>query len=543
MNERKKRISLLGGGPSALFAFKSLLETGRKDIFIIIFESGDELGKGFPYSLSGAAKEHITNVSSNEIPELSESLKDWVIAQDDELLHLYGIDRSSFHQYETVPRLLFGHYLSAQFNKLVAQAKENKIDFSIHTKSLVTDVIPDGENFLVEIAGDVKHEVDTVIMCTGHHWPRRCEEKIPGWFDSPYPPSKLKQVFNHTVAISGGSLTAIDAVRTIAGQHGHFKNKGLNTQYVLNEGAGNFKIVLHSIEGLFPAVRFHLDNSHLDNPYLLSKEELDCHMKENDGFLSLDFIFEHDFKLPIQKKDTGFYELIKDMALEEFVAHIMTYRENTDPFILLEKEYTEAAQSIRLRKSVYWKEMLGVLSFAMNYPAKHFSAEDMLRLQKVLMPLISVVIAYTPQSSCEELIALHKAGILEMIAADKNSKATPLKTGGAFLEGKEYKTYINCIGQPHLSYEDFPFTSAVQSGIVSQAKIKYRFAKQDNDDLFLQVPGIAINDNFQAIDQKGNATKNFYVMAVPYIGGHNPDYSGLDFCAEASAIITDNIFK
>jgi len=32
--------------------------------------------------------------------------------------------------------------------------------------------------------------------------------------------------------------------------------------------------------------------------------------------------------------------------------------------------------------------MLAVLSFAMNHLAKYFSAEDMQRLQKVLMPLI-----------------------------------------------------------------------------------------------------------------------------------------------------------
>lgn len=37
----------------------------------------------------------------------------------------------------------------------------------------------------------------------------------------------------------------------------------------------------------------------------------------------------------------------------------------------------------------------------MNYPAKHFSAEDMLRLQKTLMLLIAVVIAFVPQSSAK----------------------------------------------------------------------------------------------------------------------------------------------
>ena len=54
--------------------------------------------------------------------------------------------------------------------------------------------------------------------------------------------------------------------------------------------------------------------------------------------------------------------------------------------------------------------MLAVLSFAMNYPVRYFSAEFMQRLQKDLMPLISIVIAFMPQGSAEEMLALNEAG-------------------------------------------------------------------------------------------------------------------------------------
>jgi hypothetical protein len=33
------------------------------------------------------------------------------------------------------------------------------------------------------------------------------------------------------------------------------------------------------------------------------------------------------------------------------------------------------------------------------------------------------------------------------------------------------------------------------------------------------------------------------MMAVPYIGGFNPDYSGLDFCEAASEVIIKSILK
>lgn len=155
------------------------------------------------------------------------------------------------------------------------------------------------------------------------------------------------------------------------------------------------------------------------------------------------------------------------MKIEDFVAEMMKLREELDPFQLLEAEYVQAAKSIKRKESIYWKEMLGVLSFAMNYPAKYLSAEDMQRLQHSLLPLISIVIAYVPQSSCEELLALHEAGVLEMISVgDKGEVVPDLEKGGIVYhfedetgreQAKYYQTYVDCVGQPHLNYLQFPF--------------------------------------------------------------------------------------
>ncbi|MDR3008286.1 MAG: hypothetical protein LBV59_10155 [Sphingobacterium sp.] len=59
--------------------------------------------------------------------------------------------------------------------------------------------------------------------------------------------------------------------------------------------------------------------------------------------------------------------------------------------------------------------------------------------------------------------------------------------------------------------------------------------------IFLQVPGVKIDDSFQLVDQRGHSSQRLFMMAVPYIGGYNPDYSGLDFCAATSEIIADRI--
>lgn len=179
------------------------------------------------------------------------------------------------------------------------------------------------------------------------------------------------------------------------------------------------------------------------------------------------------------------------------------------------------------------------------------------------MPLISIVIAFVPQGSVEELLALYQAGILDIVAVGNDSYVTPAEDGGAVYHymddaGKQqavhYKMYVDCVGQPHLYRKDIPYKSLVDKRTVSAARLKFRnreaglneMTKGNNTidedvqgNYYLHVPGIAINDNFQVLDEYGDYNNRIFMMAVPYIGGFNPDYSGLDFCEEASARIVE----
>jgi len=567
---RKKRIAILGGGPSGMFMFKQLIESGRNDFDITIFEKKDQLGAGMPYSKRGANEEHITNVSDNEIPQIVTSIKEWVQTAPKTLLQRFKINPDNFSEYTVLPRLFFGQYLAAQFDLLLLKAREKEIITHVHFESNVIDIIdqPNANKVSIKIEAKDAFDFNCVIISTGHYWPIRYEGKIPGYYDSPYPPSKLILKLNHPVALKGSSLTVIDAIRTLARTNGAFeKNRDGALCYRRAEHAPAFKIVMHSRNGLLPAVRFHLDDSHLSNDSLLTPEEIAKHISENNGFLSLDFIFEKNFKELFIEKDPAFYEQIKNSSLEEFVQSIMKLREKTEPFHLLRLEYEEAKKSIRRKQSIYWKELIATLSFALNYPAKHLSAEDMQRLQKELMPLISIIIAFVPQSSCEELLALHDAGVLDIVPVGDESKIEPLMKGGIKYQYKDetgnqhsktYKTFIDCIGQPHLSYEEFPFKNLLLTKSVRPACLKFKSTlagkkeqhkgnkdveKNSSEEYYLKVPGIAISDNFQIIDQYGEPNTRIYMMAVPYIGGYNPDYSGLDFCNAASKLIVTSILE
>ncbi|MCX2573129.1 FAD/NAD(P)-binding protein [Pedobacter sandarakinus] len=563
MSEQHKlqRIAILGGGPAGLFMYKRFVESDLHPLEIEIFEKKDFLGSGMPYSTDGASEEHITNVSDNEIPIIFSSIEEWIKIAPKEILERFNISIDSFNEYKVLPRLFFGEYLSAQFKLLNDAATGKGITTKIHLNTTVTDLIDDKRKKKVGVKVGEQEVIffDKVIVCVGHSWPKKHEGKIPNYFDSPYPPKKIAKRFNYPVALMGSSLTAIDAIRTLARNNGEFihQNDG-KYKFVLNENSSKFKIVMHSRNGLLPAIRFHLEDSHLGKDTTLTRAQMLRNTNKNEGFISLDYVFEKNFKDQFKEKDTAFYHKIKDYTLEEFVDAMMSYRENLPPFGLFKKEYEEAEKSIAKRESIYWKEALAVLSFTMNYPAKYLSAEDMQRLQKVLMPLISIVIAFVPQSSCKDLMALHDAGILEINAVGEDSYVENLPTGGIKYHyttdagekvSEKYKAFVNCVGQPHLSFDDFPFQTLVKEGTVSPAKLKFKSNKAGRQQMengnelverngrgtyFLRVPGITINDSFQVISNKGKANERIYMMAVPYIGGYNPDYSGIDFCEAAS---------
>lgn len=558
-------IAIIGGGPGGLFMYKRLVENFMPGIEIHIYEKNNDLGYGMPYGHDGAEDEHITNVSGNEIPELVTTVSEWIKTVPKDTLDKYNIDPEKFNEYKVLPRLLFGQYLNAQFKMLLKKGKDLNINTTVHYNTKVTDIIDQpGKDEVIIVTDNGRTSYNSVVICSGHIWPKGKEGEVTGWFDSPYPPQKIAMRANHPIAIRGASLTAIDAIRTLARHNGRFEkdDKGILHFYV-NEDSPDFKIAIHTRNGLLPAVRFHLEDSHLGKDTVLSDEQVKANREENDGFLSLDYVFEQNFKSYIRKNDPEYYNTIASLNMEAFVDQVMSEREEQDPFDLLKKEYVEARESIKRHESVYWKEMLAVLSFAMNYPAKYFSAEDRLRLQKTLMPLISVVIAFVPQSSAEALMALHNAGRLSMVTVSDDSEVIPHNDGGAVYKYADeqgskhedhYPLFIDSIGQKHLSYKDIPFRSLIDNHTASHAALRFRDAsvgrklldkgdetviKGPDDEYYLIVPGIAINDHFQLLDKFNALNDRIYVMAVPLIAGYNPDYSGLDFSEAASAAIIE----
>ncbi len=547
--QKRPRIAIAGGGPTALFILKHLAHRTLPEATVDILESSADFGAGMPYSKLGAAPEHVTNVSGNEIPELPENLLEWFEKLPEGEFQFYELSKSQLHEYKVVPRLLFGKYLSAQFDTLCTQLIENGISLNLHPGTEIVDVRRSPNNPLITLhsrsttQADQKseslEEFDFVVVATGHEWPKVHEGKVDGWFDSPYPPEKLKLKLDHEIALKGCSLSAIDAIRTLARANGEFTGSGSARRFICNPESPSFRITMHSRDGFLPGVRFHLEDPMLRKTGVLSEAEINRHRLGNDGFVSLDFLFEKNFKAQFRTREPKFYDFIKSMNLEEFVGKMLEEKERTQPFELFRREYEIAIQSIKDEDSIYWKEKLAILSSTLNQPAKFFSAEDYQRLETVLMPLVSLVIAFVPQCSCEDLLALYDAGCLDLVAVGDDGEVRPGQLGAIYEYSdavgerveREFRTYVDCSGQKSLSFEDLPFPSLQTETM--PARLKFRTTAVGGEAKSpLTVPGVAITDDYQAIDQNGNVNKHLFIAAIPFIGGYNPDYSGLDVSDE-----------
>ncbi len=305
---KQHKIALIGGGPSALFTLKKLIASNIEPITIDIFESAKVLGKGMPYSCKGALETHVSNVSSDEVPPLFNTLIDWVKQQNQELLSLHNVDKEQFHEKSVVPRLLLGSFLADQFDKLIQQGEKMGFTINVHLQSKVYDIELNeyDTNYSVLLEKQRYENFDKIVICTGHLWPKNQEAKVAGYFDSPYPPNKLNKIFNHSVALKGASLTAVDAIRALSEANGVFLKRNNRLVYETGPNSANFKIVIYTLDGLLPSVRFHLDEPLLSSNGMLSQELIESHKAENKGFVSLDFLFERNFKHVLKHQDPAF---------------------------------------------------------------------------------------------------------------------------------------------------------------------------------------------------------------------------------------------
>jgi hypothetical protein len=130
--------------------------------------------------------------------------------------------------------------------------------------------------------------------------------------------------------------------------------------------------------------------------------------------------------------------------------------------------------------------------------------------------------ATVPHKSINRLLALHRAGKLDVIAiGDKYRIDSYRPEGGAVVEfgdqRLEFPAFIEAMGQKALPAKEFPFPSLLRQGIIHDIEGQ-KGAKAPR--------GIAIDDEYHPIS--GDIPDDqLFCLSLPFILGRHPFHQGI----------------
>lgn len=571
---KPEHIAVIGSGPSALYLLKHLLD--HTDAFkgrlskVTVIEKSHLVGMGMPYNPETTDRYNMSNISSEEIPDLPQAFADWLRDQPAEELRALGIEPGTISESEVYPRLALGRYFRVQFDTLVHRLRTARVEVEEIAGCPIYDIVDHPVEGTVTLVTDLRrqHTFSRVVIATGHAWPNE-DRPDDGYFASPWPISKLLPAdgehWDFTVGTLGASLSAFDVVSSLAHRHGSFAMKEGKLHYLPSPGTERFKIVMHSAQGLLPHLQFDQVEPmreiyrHVDRQALLS-------LREKDGFLHLHDYFDKVCR-PVLKNAflrDGLAEMVALLSdpyfgIEDFVREMTGAHDYADAFEGMRKEMAEAKKSVREHQPIHWKEVVDDLMYTLNFHAEWLPAEDHVLLHKTVLPFLMNVVAAMPLPSGDTILALHDAGKLEIVPGKAKVAETKGRPGETIVEVDDegvrtsctYRMFIDCSGQQPVAPEKFPFPSLAASGAVRSGRAKFSRGVEDRDltdkerekvfledgDTLYKVGGVDITGDFRVIGQDGEPNPRIYDIALPHTAGVRPYSYGLQACNDTCAIL------
>lgn len=569
-------MAVIGSGASAIYLLNQIsarLSTLAAVVdSITILEKSSLAGCGMPYNPETTDVYNMSNISSEEIPELPETYYDWLCDRAPRELRAWKMDPDCISESEVYPRLPLGAYLHAQYQAIVTKLREGGIPVLEKTLCNVTDISLDtsADKLHIESSERDRMTFDSVVIATGHTWSED-DDAENGYFGSPWPIFKILPeegaFHNYRIGTLGASLSAFDVISSLAHRHGEFREGESGMNYHPFPGTEDFQLTMHAANGWLPHLQFDQDEPFRIIYRHVSREKM-LAIRDPEGRLRIADYFDEVCRPALIKafsKD-GLTDVVRKLnsrsfSLEEFVELMSERHEYEDAFMGMRKEMSEAKESVEDHKPIYWKEVIDDLMFTLNFHAELMPAEDHLIFRKTMMPFLMNVIAAMPLPSAEMLLALHDAGKLELIAgrvaiadggrSDGTTTITVEDDDGNSNE-IQYGMFVDCSGQKPLELDQYPFQSLVASGKVRRARATFvsgdiyrkmvregegEHLFEEDSEYFLHTGGVDVDAAFRIIGRGGEPESAVFDLAFPHTSGVRPYSYGLQACNATAEII------
>jgi uncharacterized NAD(P)/FAD-binding protein YdhS len=517
-------LAFVGAGPTTIYTLRAVLDQEILPAAITIYEEQPRAGLGTPYRPGWNDPAMLSNIASIEIPPIEETLIAWLERQPRARLIRLGIDPEQIDDHAFYPRLALGEFFLDQFTALIARARRCGIAVEIATRCRILDIAAVPERLRLSVAPAIgaacERTFDRVVLATGHRWPEEPEVR-PGYFLSPWPATALQRVPAARVGIRGSSLTAIDAAVALAVAHGTFiETDDAAIDYRLNPGAEAFRMTMLSRKGLLPEADFYHPVPYEPLAFCTPESMTDLIAEGVDTLLERSYAL---FKQELAHADPDYAARIglAGLGLEDFADRYFAERLAADQFAWAQTNLAEARANYAAARTVPWRYAILRMHEVLALIAPHLDVEALDRFDQYLKPVFVDDYATVPHVSIERLLALHRAGRIEVAALADGARidthgddagATVIRNG----DRQHFPVFIEATGQRPLAIDTFPFQTLLDQDVVRDA------AEGDPDG----PKGVAVDETFHPVSDHPAAAR-LYCLSIPYILGRHPFIQGI----------------
>jgi len=543
------RIAIIGSGPTGIYVLKGLVRS-EMPLTITVFESESEPGKGTPYHPDINDRAMLSNIASIELPAVCETLVAWLLRQPPEELERLEVERAAINEREFYPRVVLGEFFQAQFNQLLAEAEARGHSVSVRASQRVSDIKLDEADITLTV--DVPHDevssfvFDHVVMATGHDWPETTETK-PGYFVSPWPAPALKRIAPGRVGILGTSLSGIDALVTVATAHGSFMlDQQGDLQYYPLPSTERFRATMMSRKGVLPEADFYCEIPY--RPLQFCTESAVDALVETRKHDLLDALFDL-FKIELATCDPDYAASIglALLTVETIAPAYFRQRETSDPFTWAALNLAEAEANKTRRHTVQWRYAILRMHEVIARAIPHLNERDLERFNRHFKTVFVDDYATVPHESIRRLLALHRAGKLEIIALgdDSDIDNSSVERGAVVsIEGQRlaFDAFIDATGQHALSARDIPFPTLIAQGVLHKATTRKASLSEDGNEEIVRTGGVDLDDKFRPVFEQ-NLSNKIYCGAISFLLHKLPFVQGITSARDIGETISQAIIE
>jgi uncharacterized NAD(P)/FAD-binding protein YdhS len=539
--QMSKRIAIVGSGPTGIYALQELLTCSAK-LHITIFERSEIAGKGTPYQRGINDPSMLSNIPSVEIPPLPQTLYRWLLLQSDKYLAEYDVTRDQISDRAFYPRIVVGDYFKSQFSTLIDSACATRHEVQVSESCEVEDITPVEDMFKLTIAGRNREDncvFDYVVAATGHSFPTN-PEKSPGFFEAPWPATALKTIPSGEVAVLGTSLSAIDAIMTVATTYGKFRRtkKGI-LEYRPSKSGSCLHMTMMSRKGLLPEADFYFPIPYLE-PRICTKQAVDDRTRLGSSGL-LDDLFDL-FKQEIAVADPEYAAAIglDELTVDDFAEAYYGVRDKIEPFEWARQNLVEAGRNYSAERTVQWRYAILITHEIIEAAVDCLNADDLERFNRSFKSIFADDYATVPHLSIERLLALHECGRLEILALGNDSEISSegLARGvtvNSACGRRVFDTFIDATGQKNRSAADLPFRGLVERGLISEGWTVTTTGNQR------RTGGIDLDAQCRPLISGTQPIRRLFFPAVAYLLHKRPFIQGITSAAELGKVVAHSI--